>query len=40
MRIDFDDDRDGRPMILSFCIGGVLIVLLLLLAASYAGYLW
>ncbi|MDR6636339.1 hypothetical protein J2X72_005155 [Phyllobacterium sp. 1468] len=40
MRIDFDDDPDGRPSVLSLCIGGVLVVLMLFLAASYTGYLW
>ena len=40
MRIEFDDDPDGRPSVLSFCIGGILSVLILFLAASYAGYLW
>jgi hypothetical protein len=40
MRIEFDDDPDGRPSMLSFCIGGILSVLMLLAVASYAGYLW
>jgi hypothetical protein len=40
MQIDFDDDPNGRPSALSFCIGGILSVLMLLLAASYAGYFW
>ncbi|WP_457302164.1 hypothetical protein [Phyllobacterium sp. P5_D12] len=40
MRMDFDDDPEGRPSVLSFCIGGILSVLMLLLAASYAGHLW
>ncbi len=40
MRIDIDDDPDGRPSVLSFCIGGVLVVLILFFAASYSGYLW
>ena len=40
MRIDFDDDPDGRPSVLSLCIGGILVVLMLLIATSYAGHLW
>ena len=40
MRMDFDDDPEGRPGALSFCIGGILSVLMLLLTASYAGHLW
>jgi hypothetical protein len=32
MRIGFDDDPDGRPSVLSFCMGGVSVVLMLLIA--------
>ena len=40
MHMDFDDDPDGRPSVLSFCIGGIFLVFILLLTANYAGYLW
>jgi hypothetical protein len=40
MQMDFDDDPEGRPSVLSFCIGGILVVLMLLIATTYAGYLW
>ena len=40
MRLDSDVNPNGRPSVLSFCTGGILVVLVLLFVASCAGYLW